>query len=88
MSEKPHNGQIANWLRAYRNSMVHRVDETSEYGVNKGYDIIGLFIDHPDFGTAMGRTSLVLTHDEDTGEIETLNSRYTLLGIEHGPEKT
>ena len=32
-------------------------------------------------GPAYGHTSLVLAHDVETGEVETLNSRYTLVGL-------
>ncbi len=35
---------------------------------------------HPQFAGMDIRTSTVLKHDEETGEIETRNSRYTLVG--------
>lgn len=39
----------------------------------------GRFLDHPGLGGYDGHTSRVLKHDYGTDEIETLNSRYTLL---------
>lgn len=86
--DKPHKGCIANWNKVMRNSMTWDVSASNPEGANKGYDIIGLFIDNPDFGTAKSRTTLVLTHDEETGEIETTDAFYRLLGLENGPEKT
>jgi hypothetical protein len=44
-----------------------------------GYVIIGEFVDN---AGKRKSTSYVLRHDEVTGEIETLNNRYTLLGQE------
>jgi hypothetical protein len=66
---KPHKGQIKNWFKS----------ETEGFGL--GYRIRGEFVDHPEFGNARsGVTSYVVAHDEATGEIETRNSRYTLVG--------
>lgn len=67
MTEKPHHGRIAFWTKA---------------GTAKAYWIVGKMLDHPNLGRNGGyqRTSLVVKHDKDTGEIETLNSRYTLVG--------
>ena len=42
----------------------------------------GRALDHPRFAGQDIRTSTVLKHDEETGEIETRNSRYTLVGKE------
>lgn len=64
---KRHKGQIENWFR-------------QEVG-NKTV-ILGRFVNHPEFGYANGRTSYIVSHDEATGEIETRNSRYTLVGKE------
>lgn len=73
MSEKPHKGRIADWRRS---------PAFSRDGL--GYVIEGVFLDHPDRMThfdpgGQGHTSVVLAHDEATGEIETKNSRYTLV---------
>lgn len=72
MSEKPHKGRIADWRKS---------PAFSDNGL--GYVIEGVFLDHPDrlmnFDPGgHGHTSVVLVHDEATGEIETKNSRYTL----------
>lgn len=45
-----------------------------------GYIIKGTFVDHEDFAGEEGSTSWVVVHNEDTGDIETLNSRYVLFG--------
>lgn len=74
---KPHKGRIANWVK-------FTVDPS--YGL--GYVIIGDWLDDPrpiKPTTPTGRgmelmTSYVVAHDEATGEIETRNSRYTLVG--------
>ena len=68
--EKPHRGAIKNWQREYR----------SKTGL--GYIIIREFVDN---AGQRKSTSYVLKHDEATGEIETRNSRYTLLGQEKYP---
>lgn len=71
MKEKPHHGRITSWFRD-RN--------VTDRGL--GYVIIGKFMDHPTLGKddSPCHTSCVLAHDDATGEIETLNSRYTLVG--------
>lgn len=65
---KPHKGKISNWAKR---------ETISQKGL--GYYIIGKFVDHPDFAGDFGHTSYVVAHDEVTGEIETRNSRYTLV---------
>lgn len=72
-TEKPHKGRIDNWMR---------LPWPSEQGV--GYMVLGKFLDHPTVGKHGGfsHTSLVLKHDLETGGIETLNSRYTLINKE------
>lgn len=63
-SKKPHKGRISFWFR------VH---------VKDGYRINGLTEGHPDFpDETFLTTSLVINRVE--GEIETKNSRYTLIG--------
>lgn len=69
---KPHNGPIMNWSK-----------RTCAGGL--GYYIWGRILAHPDFDDQVTNTSIVVAHDVATGEIETLNSRYTLVGAEqHG----
>jgi len=85
MSDKPYKGEIAHWRRRLLNPVL---DNVAIYGPNVGYSITGIFKNHPEFGNVPGYTSIVVSHDLETGEIETLNSRYTLLGGEIGPEKT
>lgn len=70
MDEKIHKGRITDWYKY----------EVGDHGL--GYMIQGTFVDHPWFGGEHGHTSYVITHDEATGEIETRNSRYTLIGPE------
>lgn len=67
MTDKPHKGSIESWFK-------YKVDG------NGGYIIRGRFVDHPQFAMEFGHTSLVLSHNEESGEIETRNSRYTLIG--------
>lgn len=68
MPAKPHLGQISDW----RFSVA-----------KKGFVVFGVFVDatkkskNP-LTQLYGHTSRVLFHNEATGEIETLNSRYTL----------
>lgn len=63
---KPHKGKLVGWHR-------HECEDTR-------YIIRGYFDGHPQFHGMYGHTSEVLCHDEATGEIETRNSRYTLVG--------
>jgi len=63
--EKPHRGRIEPWFRLT---------------VGSRYAIAGVFLDHPDWPGRWALTSEVLSYDEKTGEIETMNSRYTLVG--------
>ncbi len=62
---KPHKGKIADWY-------VRPVDDEC-------YVIQGRFEEHPEFAGLVGHTSRVLGWDKATGEIETRNSRYTLV---------
>ncbi len=66
--EKPHKGRIETWTKL-------------PIG-DRGYIICGKFLDHEQFAGEEGHTSFVLSYDEATGEIETRNSRYTLVGAE------
>jgi hypothetical protein len=63
---KPHKGRIDKWGKL----------EIGRSGL--GYVIFGRFLDHETIRD--GFTSIVLAHDPATGEIETRNSRYTLIG--------
>lgn len=67
--EKPHKGSIKSWSRY-------------PWDGGLGYVIRGLSVDHPQFAGDYIRTSYVVKHDEATGEVETRNSRYSLIGPE------
>ena len=69
---KPHKGPIANWFKL-----------PTAQGL--GYYIMGEFQDHPEFGRKFTNTSWVEKHDTESGEIETRNSCYTLIGPECPP---
>ena len=65
---KPHYGRIQDWRKV----------ECTRKGL--GYIVVGHFLDHPEFaGCKNAHTSYVIKHDEESGEIETRNSRYTLV---------
>jgi hypothetical protein len=65
--EKPHHGRIAAWRKIGR-------DEATAYE--------GVFLDHPSLTGFMSVTSAVVAGPDGDGEIETLNSHYTLIGAE------
>lgn len=67
MTTKPHHGVIRHWSK-----MPCHSNEGS-----LGFYIVGLFQDHPDFAKRYGHTSYVVSMDGN--EIETRNSRYTLV---------
>jgi len=66
-AEKPHRGRIAVWRKVGRDN-------------HTAYE--GVFLDHPNLTDFVGHTSAVLKGPDGDGEIETLNSRYTLIGPE------
>jgi len=66
--DKPYKGRIADWVKTHCNPA---------FGL--GYIIEGIFIDHPQFAGMHGHTSYIVKHNEETGEIETRNSIYTLV---------
>ena len=71
---KPHKGNIEGWKKYFHPDYV---------GFGLEYIILGRCIDHPNFGTSSTfHTSYVVSYNEATGEIETRNSRYTLVGPE------
>lgn len=71
---KPHKGRLRFWRKkAAPTWFTDRSD-------NLGYYICGTFVDHPTFKGKTGYTSLVVCQEGD--EIETLNTRYTLEGVE------
>lgn len=74
-NNKPHKGTMSSWRR-------YRVEGCA----GLGYIIMGKFDTHERFAGMRGHTSCVMSHDLDTGEIETLNSRYTLVGPEMIPD--
>jgi hypothetical protein len=51
-----------------------------------GYYVRGTFKGHPEFDGMYGHTSYALSLDRATGELETRNSRYTLIGPESTAE--
>lgn len=84
MSEKPHRGKITDWWRAEIDLELHRKHFPGE-DLGPGYYIRGTFVGHPIFGWSPNSyTSWIVKHDEVTGEVETRNSRYTLVGPERG----
>ena len=64
---KPHRGRITDWTRVW-------IDD-------ERYHIFGFSQDHPRLAGHL-LTSVVLKHDEATGEIETKNQRFRLVGPE------
>lgn len=77
MSEKPHKGEIHRWFK-------HAHKDAG----GLGYIVRGTVYNHPEFGNTSGgffHTSWIVSHDSATGEIETANSRYTLVGPETEP---
>lgn len=70
---KPHRGRIVNWTAS---------KIAGPFGSRLAV-IVGQTPDHPD--APVGHTfpiitSAVILHDDRSGEIETVNSRYTLVG--------
>ncbi len=73
-SLKPHKGRIEKWRKL-----------KYDFG-GLGYRIHGTLLDHPSLSGRNATTSLVIKHDQKTGEIETENTRYTLVGESYGAE--
>lgn len=71
---KPHRGSLKDWWIHYP-----MVDFDESEG-SLGYLICGTFVDHEDFAGQYGGTSWVMKHDVETGNVETLNSLYKLIG--------
>lgn len=77
---KTHHGRITNWWLHYPLSCFEPPEGAP------GYIVRGDLIDHPMWNerdpwmNGSGNTSWVLRHDDTTGEVETLNSRYRLVG--------
>jgi hypothetical protein len=65
--EKPHRGRIVAWTRI-------------EVGAQEGIE--GTFLDHPSLHGFVSRSSAIVKGPDADGEIETLNSRYVLIGSE------
>lgn len=66
---KPHHGRIEKWAKF------------PWFGHPGEWFVVGNFLDHPRI-KGQGHTSANVHHDEASGEIETLNSKYTLVGAE------
>lgn len=79
--EKPHKGKLYNWCKLPfpKEEWIRQRLLTEDEG-GLGYVIFGMTSAHTlrDYK----RTSWVVEHDPVTGEIETNNSRYTLVGDE------
>ena len=67
--DKPHKGSIKNWSKIETDNGL-------------GFYIKGIFVDHPSLTDGYSQTSWVVA--QDGNEIETRNSRYTLIGEEAG----
>lgn len=74
MAEKPFKGNIHNWKVAYFDKTRHPFEVETQ-----GYCIIGKPEGHPSF-TGWIKTSPVVKFNQDDLTIETLNSRYQLVG--------
>lgn len=77
MTEKPHNGFIINWTKV-------KMPPPLPMDCGLGFCVHGEFLSHPTGLRGMtSSTSRVLAFapgDHDTYDIETRNSRYTLIG--------
>lgn len=78
---KPHKGSISDWQKV----MIPFEHYYDGEAVGLGYFIVGRFVTHPDFAGRRGHTSYIVAHDAMPGEVETRNSRYTLVGPPVGP---
>lgn len=74
---KLYNGTISNWRKVEFNKTRY-----PDLPDNLGFVIQGTSRGHPK-GFKNIRTSPVVKHNKQTGEIETLNSRYSLVGEDH-----
>lgn len=75
---KPYRGKIYNWSKYIPQGVTLKQIE-DYYGKTLGYCIQGFTTKTPHLDTVI-RTSLIVIHK--TKSIETLNSRYTLVGKE------
>lgn len=88
--KKPHKGHMTYWVQLAFDRDFYKEHYPNE-DLGLGFTIHGTFLDHPDFGlTSGGRTSWIVKMGEpnEDGEIEveTRNSRYTLVGPQRGEE--
>lgn len=74
---KPYRGEITEWHKVHHPARCL----VGEFANTLGYSINGKPMGHPTF-VGWIRTSPVVRHEGN--EIETLNSRYTLVGEERG----
>lgn len=72
---KPYKGCISNWKIERRYGFVGN----PHYPENLGFVVHGRLCGHPR-SIGMIRTSLVVSHNSETGYIETLNYQYRLIG--------
>jgi hypothetical protein len=73
---KPHKGIL-------KNAVKHVITEPTKEHL--GYYFTGVFEGHPDFNGESGYISMVVK--QEGNEVETLNSRYTLILAEKPVEK-
>lgn len=77
---KAFKGRITNVRKDQFSSRSGRSYRRDIYGPNLGYLFRCDFLDHPRFGFSRGgHTSLVVSYDKATGDLETLNSRYKVV---------
>lgn len=78
LKTKSFKGHISNARKIYiANDFKDR--SVKLYGPNLYYMIAGNIVDHPEFDDWI-RTSLIVKFDPETGDAETLNSRYKIVG--------
>lgn len=79
--DKPYKGEI--WrVQKHEFSEDQKQKLNEMYGPNLGFIFYCDFLNHPVFRGLDGfggHTSLVVKYDEETGEVETLNSRYKVV---------
>jgi len=73
-SQKPFKGRISKVVKYDVGPGV-----SSKFETNLGYIFLCTFEGHDEFDGLRGHTSLVVSYDEETGEVETLNSRYQVV---------
>jgi len=79
--EKPYNGEIHSWQKIPFDTKKYTEIYKEDAGL--GYVITGHVLHHPHYSwKSPFHTSLVVSFNEETGEVETRNSRYKVIGPE------